>query len=290
MRDTLRAVAPPKPTLERRAASDPARRQPPVRIYLYSLLGEYVVPGGGSAWTETFVDALELVGVKEKAARQAIARLAAEGMIVSERHGRRVRWTVTERGLRWLAEGRSRSIRFHEPADASIGNWLVLLVSLSDEQRDLRYHLNRRLVSLGWGSIGAGMWLNSGAVPEEAVLVTLRRLGLDETATMMRAEFRPPTRVSDLVDRAWDLDALGARYRTYLAEHELPEPATDAEAFARRTRLVADFNHLFWTDPRLPAELLPADWPGAAVMELVRHGFLDWRLPAARWWASRSRA
>jgi phenylacetic acid degradation operon negative regulatory protein len=288
MRDTLRAVSRTKPAIERRAASDPVRRQPSVRNHLYGLLGEYVVPGGGSAWTETFVDALDLVGVKEKAARQAIARLAAEGMIASERHGRRVRWAVTDRGLRWLSEGRSRSIRFHQPADASIGKWLVLLVSLTDEQRDLRYHLNRRLVSFGWGSIGAGMWLNSGAVPEDAVLLTLHRLGLDETATMMRAEFRPPTRLADLVDRAWDLESLGARYRTYLADHDRPEPTTDAEAFARRTQLLADFYHHFWTDPRLPSELLPDDWPGAAAMALVRHGYLDWRLPAARWWASRA--
>jgi phenylacetic acid degradation operon negative regulatory protein len=135
--------------------------------------------------------------------------------------------------------------------------------------------------------MGPGMWLNSGAVPEDAVLVTLKRLGLDTTATMMRADFRPPTRVADLVARAWDIDSLAARYRSFLAEHGGPEPATDADAFARRVRMVVDFNHLFWTDPRLPPDLLPADWPGAEVMELVRHGYLDWRDAAARWWDAR---
>lgn len=285
MCDTLRSVRRVNPSAGHKAASDPIQRTPPARIYLYVLLGEYVVPSGGSAWTTTLVEALDLIGVKEKAARQAIARLEAEGMIASQRAGRRVRWDLTDRGLRWLAEGNARAIRFHRPADASIGDWLVLMVSLTDEQRDLRYHLNRRLVSFGWGSVGPGIWLNSGAVTEHAVLVTLRRLGLEASATMMRVQFRPPTRLAELVDRAWDLDSLAARYRRFLDQHAGPEPTTDADAFARRVRVITDFMHHFWTDPRLPAELLPADWPGVAAMELVRHAHADWRIPAARWWS-----
>jgi phenylacetic acid degradation operon negative regulatory protein len=103
---------------------------------------------------------------------------------------------------------------------------------------------------------------------------------------MMRAQFVPPTRVPDLVERAWDLPSLAERYRRYLAAHRGREPRTDAEAFARRTRVVAEFTHLFWTDPRLPANLLPKRWPGEAAMELVRHAYLDWRAPAHRWWAT----
>jgi phenylacetic acid degradation operon negative regulatory protein len=270
----------------RRSGVDPARRHPPARIFLYVLLGEYVAPDG-AVWTETLVDALGLVDVKEKAARQAVARLAAEGMIDSTRVGRRVQWRITDRGRRWVAEGRVRSVRFHPPADASIGHWLVLAVSLPDEQRDLRYQLNRRLMSLGWGPMGPGMWLNSGAVPEDAVLATLRRLGLEKTATLLRAQFRPPTRVPDLVARAWDLDSLAARYRRYLAEHDGPEPTTDEEAFARRTLVVVEFTHFFWTDPRLPTDLLPAGWPGDDAMKLVRHAFVDWREAARRWWDAR---
>jgi phenylacetic acid degradation operon negative regulatory protein len=152
----------------------------------------------------------------------------------------------------------------------------------------VRYQLSRRLASLGWGSVGNSMWLNSGAVPEDAVLSTLHRLGLDERATMMRAEFRPPTRIDGLVERAWDLPALAERYRRFVAEHAGPEPTTDADAFARRAQIVAGFTNSFWTDPRLPAEYLPPDWAGDAAMELVRHAFLDWRVAATRWWSGAS--
>jgi phenylacetic acid degradation operon negative regulatory protein len=251
------------------------------------ILGEYVAPSGGSAFTEVLVEALDLLGVREKAARQAIARLGAEGMIEPHREGRRVRWELTDRGIRWLAEGRARSMRFHEPADAFIGRWLLLVVNLSDEQRDLRYHVNRRLVSFGWGSIGNSMWLNSGAVPEDAVVSTLRRLGLEDSATMLRAEFRPPTRLEALIERAWDLPNMAARHREFLAEHGGPPPTSDAEAFARRSQVVSGFTHWFWTDPRLPPEFLPPDWKGDEVIELVRRGYLDWRAPAMEWWVSR---
>jgi phenylacetic acid degradation operon negative regulatory protein len=277
----------------RRAGSNPVHRTPPARTYLYTLLGEYVV-GREEVWTEVLVDALGLLDVKEKAARQAIARLAADGMLSSRREGRRAQLALTERGRRWIEEGRARSIRFHEPADAAIGNWLLLHVPITDDQRDARYHVNRRLVSLGWGSIGSSLWLNSGASSEEAVLLTLRRLGLEEHATMVRAEFRPPTRLPELVARAWDLPSIAARYRQFLADHldahRGVAPGDDAAAFALRSKVIGEFTHSLWTDPRLPAELLPADWPGADAMALVRDVYLRQRPAALRWWASRTDA
>jgi phenylacetic acid degradation operon negative regulatory protein len=279
-----------------KAGTDPSRKVPPARTVLFAILREYVPDTHGrtsadqGAWTEVLVEALELAGVREKAARQAIARLANEGMISAERHGRRVQWRLTDKGRRWLAEGAVRAERFAPRADRRIGRWMLLSVPLNDEQRDLRYHLNRRLVSLGWGSIGNGTWLNSGAVSEATVTTTLRRLGLEHRAVFARAEFRAPTRLEDLVERAWDLSSIGARYRDFLSRHDGREPLDDREAFARRTRVIADFTHSLWTDPRLPRELLPDGWPGTAGMELVRHAHADWQRPARRWWTGAQQA
>lgn len=118
---------------------------------------DFVQAAGGSVWTEVLVEALGLVGVKEKAARQAIARLGDEKIIVASRAGRRVQWGVTDKGVRWFAEARYRSERFSSARKSSIGNWLILTVTFGDEQRDVRYHLNQHLATLGWGSIGPNM-------------------------------------------------------------------------------------------------------------------------------------
>ena len=272
------------------AGSDPATSTPPARTKLFVVLGEYAVAADATAWTEVLINALALVGVKEKAARQAIARLATEGMVDPRRHGRRVCWNLTQKGRRWLAEGATRAERFGPSADQSIGRWLMLAVSLTDEQRDLRYHLNRRLLSLGWGSIGNGVWLNSGAASESTIESTLRRLGLTEQAVLSRAEFRPPTRIEDLVERAWDLPVVGRRYAAFVDEFSGVAPIDDASAFALRTHMLTRFTHSLWTDPRLPLELLPPDWPGTEAMMLVRHAHEAWRGSARRWWTDAQRA
>ena len=216
---------------------------------------DYVQSVGGSVWTEVLVDALGLVGVREKAARQAIARLGDEKMIVASRIGRRVQWGVTDKGLRWLAEARDRSERFSPAKKSAVGNWLILTVAFGEEQRDIRYHLNQRLASLGWGSIGPSMWLNSGAVSEEAVTRTLRRLGVEATSMLLRADFRPPTQLEDLVERAWNIPALATRYRQFIYQFDGLEPRDDSQAFAACEFMNAQWAHWFWTDPRLPAEL-----------------------------------
>ena len=82
------------------------------RSLLLTVLGEFVHPNGSPVWTATLVDALQVLGVEEKAARQALTRTAAEGMLSSERHGRRVLWSLTPQGHALLEEGTRRIYGF----------------------------------------------------------------------------------------------------------------------------------------------------------------------------------
>ena len=76
------------PALSRRHEAGAAS----ARGLLFTVLGEFVLPTGGSAWTSAFIDVFGRLGVEEKAIRQALARTAADGWIRPERHGRRTRW------------------------------------------------------------------------------------------------------------------------------------------------------------------------------------------------------
>ena len=49
------------------------------RSLLMTILGEFVLPGHAVVWTASLVAAMGALDVEEKAARQAIARAAAEG-------------------------------------------------------------------------------------------------------------------------------------------------------------------------------------------------------------------
>ncbi len=51
------------------------------------------------------------------------------------------------------------------------------------------------------------------------------------------------------------------RRRTWLARSVAQ--VSDEQAFAVRSRLVHEWRKFLFTDPGLPRELLPEDWPGA---------------------------
>ena len=58
------------------------------KALLLTILGELVLPHGGTVWTQTVVRLLELFDIEERNARQAVARLAEQGIVTNERRGR----------------------------------------------------------------------------------------------------------------------------------------------------------------------------------------------------------
>jgi PaaX-like protein len=129
------------------------------RSLLMTLLGEFVLPRGGSVWTQALTSALGLFGVEDKSARQALARTAAEGWLAPERAGRQVRWSLTPPGQRLLSEGARRIYSFGRDEVQWDGRWLVLLVSVPESQRDRRHRIRAQLKRCarrpGWCTSGA---------------------------------------------------------------------------------------------------------------------------------------
>jgi transcriptional regulator, ArsR family len=83
--------------------------------------------------------------------------------------------------------------------------------------------------------------------------------------------------------RRWDLAPHAAAYRALLAAFAPLEglvPADGAQALAARLLLVHAWRQALLADPRLPAEALPADWPGHAARALFHRLYSAWS-PAA---------
>src|ERR1700716_825043 len=115
----------PRPTTSRRREVSHAS----ARSLLMTVLGEFVLPRDKPVWTSVLVDVLGILNVEEKSARQALARSAAEGWMVSERVGRRVRWSLTPPGRRLLTEGAGRINSFGNNTSICVSDWLMRIVS-----------------------------------------------------------------------------------------------------------------------------------------------------------------
>jgi phenylacetic acid degradation operon negative regulatory protein len=232
------------------------------KALLLTLLGEFVLPHGHAAWTGTLVRALALLDVEEKNARQALARTAAQGLLTGERDGRRVRWTLTPAGVDLLTTGTRRIYDFGGGDDGWDQHWLVVLCPVPEEQRAKRHQLRSRLGFAGFGFVGAGMAITPHLEREPEANAILCDLDLVDGAVVLHAETGSLTPAVDLLHRAWDLDALGRRYRDFLDAFADRPVATNAGALASLALLVHEWRRFPFVDPELPDALLPAGWPG----------------------------
>ncbi|HEY7484747.1 MAG TPA: PaaX family transcriptional regulator C-terminal domain-containing protein [Streptosporangiaceae bacterium] len=269
-----------RPTLSRRhAVGDTSARS-----LLLTVLGEFVLPHQRPVWTSTLVGVLDRLGVEEKAARQALARTAADGWLTSERVGRNVRWSLTEPGRRLLTEGAERIYSFGAAAPEWDGVWLLLYVSVPEPKRRLRHQLRTRLSWAGFGSPEPGMWIAPSAAHETEARTVVEELGLETDAMSFRARFAGIGEERAMVARAWDLDGVAARYEEFIETFTAPPLTPPDRALLAQIRLVHEWRRFPFLDPRLPARLLPAHWSGARARTLFATRHADWHAPAqARW-------
>jgi phenylacetic acid degradation operon negative regulatory protein len=249
------------------------------------VLGEYVLPAGEPVWTGTLVAVLGLFGIAEKAARQALARTAAEGWIASSKHGRLARWQLTQSGRRLLSEGAQRIYTFGQDGPAWDGRWLIVLVLASDRSSQARHRIRTRLTWAGFGALPGGVWISPDPGRESEADHILEELGLASAAMSFTARYGSIGVQQDIVARAWDLSAVEARYEDFIAEFSELRPVTDAETLTAQTLLVHEWRRFPFLDPRLPRALLPAGWPGADAAALFAARHAQWGDAANRYWS-----
>jgi phenylacetic acid degradation operon negative regulatory protein len=269
------------PTLSRRHAAGAIG----ARGLLFTVLGEFVLPTGGSAWTSAFIETFGRLGVEEKAIRQALARTAADGWIRPERHGRRTRWWLTPDGDRLLTEGTERIYAFAGSQRTWDGSWLLVLARVPEHDRSARHVLRTRLSWAGLGSPAPGVWITTHTERRAEVDQVLRQAGVTD-GQIFTAEHQGGA-LSTLVGQAWDLEAIEQRYEAFLAEFA---SATTRDPLTRLIELVHAWRRFPSIDPGLPAQLLPSGWSGARAARLFASRHAKWSADAVMQWIRLNKA
>jgi phenylacetic acid degradation operon negative regulatory protein len=254
------------------------------RSVLLTVLGEFVLPNGGMAWTSRLIEAMSLLGFEEASARQALARTATAGLLTSERVGRQTRWSLTARAVKLLSDGAARIYSFGTSGQKGDwdGDWLLLLVNVPEQSRHLRARLRDRLGWAGLGQLGAGTWVSPWADREAGAVAALEELALSGTTWIGRPGALGG--VAGRVDEIWNLAALADSYRHFSEAAATESPRTDEDCVSSLVRLVHDWRHFPAIDPGLPSELLPPSWPASDAARLFARRRKEWTGPAQKWW------
>jgi phenylacetic acid degradation operon negative regulatory protein len=280
------SAAPSQPARPQPGRSEPAlsRRHaagaPSARGLLFTVLGEYVLPGGGAAWTATVISTMARLGVEEKATRQALMRTAADGWLTADRRGRRTLWLLTRNAEALLTEGTERIYGFGAHRAGWDGRWLLVLARAPESERAARHVLRSRLTWAGLGSPAPGVWISTHAERLGEVERVLQEAGLANDAQIFRGE-HAGGQLAAMVAQAWDLDAIGRAYDEFLtafADRAARDP------LAATIELVHAWRRFPFTDPDLPRQLLPQEWSGVRAAELFRRCHAEWSPAAQEEW------
>ena len=260
--------------LRRRSVGAPAARS-----LLLTMLGEYVLPRGEAVWQETLVSALASLGYTHQAARQALARSVRGGWLQTERQGRRARVRLSPTTSELLQSGARRIYSFGESWEWN-GRWLVLVVRVPEERRDVRHQLRTRLAWAGLGSLGGGVWITPHVEREPELAAAIQDEPAAE-ATSFVATVGSLGSPSTIAAAGWDLDGVRDHYAAFIADFRAVRPTSPEACFKLQTLLVHAWRKFPFLDPDLPPGLLPANWPRRRAHDLFAARHASWT-PGAR--------
>jgi phenylacetic acid degradation operon negative regulatory protein len=206
-----------------------------------------VLLGAHPAWATT-AELLRLTddfGLKESTVRVALTRLVGRGDLVRSADGYRL-------SDRLLARQRRQDDAMRPHVRPWDGVWTTLIVTSVGVAPRARAALRTTLQQNRFGELREGVWLRPDnlevALPKDAT----RRV------RVLRARDDHP---AELASRLWDLPGWSRG-----AERLLDEMATATDTPGRFVAAAGMVRHLL-TDPVLPEELLPPDWPAKALRE-----------------------
>jgi phenylacetic acid degradation operon negative regulatory protein len=267
----------PAPALSRRHEAGAGS----ARGILFTLLGEFVLPSEGAAWTSAVLAAFERLGVAEKATRQALMRTSNAGWLYAEKVGRRTRWLLTPAAKKLLTDGAHRIYSFG-PAQAWDQQWVLVQVRIPESDRRARHVVRTRLAWAGFGSLGPGLWLSPHVSREPEALRVLADARVASDAHVFVARRTGLSDTREMVAAAWDLPEIEAEYEQFLTEFRAP--GVPGDVLLRQLEMVHAWRRFPALDPSLPRELLPARWSGIKAAELFADRHERWLEDARREW------
>lgn len=255
------------------------------RSVLLTVLGELIEPVGRPVWNSSLLYVMGGMGFEAPAARQAIDRTAEAGWIEGTRFGRHVRWELTASGKDLIARGSERVHSLSAPASSWTGEWLIALITIPSEKRNVRQSLYAALSWEGFGNPTPGLWLSPYPNRADDAAAIIDDAGLADTTYC----FVGPSNAVGLDDRtivrrAWDLESVEEQYRELLDGFADREPAGGDDLLFAHLELVNAWQRFPFLDPQLPDELL-GEWVGHEAARLFESRRYAWHSSAHTRWA-----
>jgi phenylacetic acid degradation operon negative regulatory protein len=259
--------------ISRFLATDPPRS----KSLVMTTFGDAIAPHGARLWLGSLIELVMPMGATDRLVRTSVFRLVQEGWLVANREGRRSSYAL-------LPEARPRFERanrriYAPPGLDWDGCWTIVMAPNGSIAAPLRAAVRKELEWEGYAMLAPGLLAHPAADAPTLADILERVKGTGKIFVCSAAELpgsgsRP---LGELVQEGWDLSAVVADYRRFIAEFTpllatLREEAaiTPQAAFVVRSLLIHAYRRVQLHDPMLPLDLLPQPWPGSEAYALAQ--------------------
>ncbi|MFI8930261.1 PaaX family transcriptional regulator C-terminal domain-containing protein [Streptomyces sp. NPDC053474] len=245
------------------------------RSLIVTFYGAYGRATPGPVAVAELVRLLAPVGVDAPSVRSSVSRLKRRGLLVPARTSDGAAGYELSAEARQLLDDGDRRV-YPAAGGRRDGGWVLAVFSVPEAERSKRHVLRSRLAGLGFGTAAPGVWIAPARLYDET-RHTLERLGLTAYVDLFRGEHLGFTPTAEAVARWWDLAAIAKEHEAFLDRHGPVLRAWQARSDTPPRQAYRDYllaldtwRHLPYVDPGLPAELLPAYWPGTRSAEVFQ--------------------
>lgn len=226
---------------------------------IVNVYGAFVRRIGGWMAIADLIVLLADLGVDEQAARSTIARLKRLGLLHSESHHASAGYAAGHPLLDLLGDGDARIFHSRIGTDL-VDDWVLVVFSVPERERDQRHLLRTRLAALGCGPLAPGVWIAPGRVSVD-VRTMLQRLGLEKYTAMFKGSYVGSVDLASLVGSTWDVGPLARHYASFATRHGKAAARWQAgkreprRAFIELVGTIEGWRRLAYEDPGLPDAL-----------------------------------
>ncbi len=140
------------------------------------------------------------------------------------------------------------------------GSWYLVNFDIPEKLRRKRDILRENLITLGFGKLQNSVWISPFDFLGDVEKI-VKELGLTTYVILAISNKVGREASKILAEKIWGVSEIQKEYQKFILEFERKENPSPMEVFFR-------YHSILRKDPRLPRELLPADWLGEEAYKL----------------------
>lgn len=251
---------------------------------LFTLIGDYFHHLGMEIWVGSLIKYMEQFGFSDGAVRVTLSRMSQQGWLKSRRIGQRGFYHLTAKGQKRIRDGVTR---VYQTKEIQWDNqWRIVVDGIPEKLKEKKEKVRKELQWTGFGYLGNNVWISPHNLYPQ-VMELIEEHKLHAYVDFFTARYDGPQTNRDIVQKTWQLDEIKEKYEQFLSHFEplyerlyqmdAAGNLTDSDCFTQRALLVHEYRKFLFIDPKLPREVLPADWIGDEASNFFKefHRFLS---------------